>query len=86
MFFQELAEECLDQEVASAVEELLDIKRSGDEKLYVPHVVQLDNWIRRSLRNIEADLHAMPRVERLPWEAYNSLFVRIVTGEGDCAG
>ena len=78
MLFEELVDEYLEEEIAAIVNELLDMKRGSDETLCIPRRKELDDWILRSLDELEALARGLPRAERPSWDEYNKLFIDLI--------
>lgn len=78
MLFDDLVDEYLDERLVPTVQELLDMKRSSDETLYIPRCEELNAWIYDSLEKLEGRVHDLPRSEKRPWGEYNELFLDLV--------
>ena len=75
MLFDNLVDEYLDKKYIPIVQELLDMKRSSDETLYISRCKELNTWIHDSLEKLERQITSMPRVTKLPWNEHNKLFL-----------
>lgn len=58
MLFDNLVDEYLDKKYMPIVQELLDMKRSSDETLYISRCKELNTWIYDSLEKLERQITA----------------------------
>lgn len=79
ILFEDLVNEYLDDRLVPIVKELLDIKRSNSEILFIPRCNELNTWIFDSLDELETFAKDLPPAKKLPWDEYNDLFLDLIS-------
>lgn len=82
VLFQRLLDCQLDDQYRSLVDELLEIKTCSPEIKEITRIEPLDRYIEQSIREIEAAASAMPKREKIGWEALNAAFREEICAEG----
>ena len=79
MLFAELKDAYLDPRVEADVNALLHIKTHSNEIQTIPPVVKLQDYILRSMEEIQTYLNATSPVAEKPWDKLNAFFLSEVT-------
>lgn len=75
MLFSQLADAELPQALRPSVERLLDLKMNGPEKLKIPRVSDVDDYLEDTLSRVDAHIEALPKPENQPWAPLNAFFL-----------
>ncbi|MGN1416440.1 MAG: nucleotidyltransferase domain-containing protein [Oscillospiraceae bacterium] len=78
MLFSELMDAELDSELRPYVEKLLDIKMNSPEKAYGERIDPLNEYIERSIDDIQSGLEAAKDSRESDWDKLNEIFLSII--------
>lgn len=76
--FGELVKNRLEPSLMSAVNTLLDLKQNGSERLEGKRFAALDEYIERSIEEIESSLKLMPPHRKSSWDDLNQAFFSLL--------
>lgn len=78
MLFSELVESQLEEEVKPIVHNLLQAKMSTPEVAQSPRIDALNEWIEKSLTQVEKAISVLPKSNKTGWSELNTLFCNIL--------
>jgi len=78
MKFSELAENCLPSELMPSVEQILEAKKSADEKAKGHRAEDIDYFVQTKILDSQAYLQSYKRENSLTWEKLNEVFLSIL--------
>lgn len=78
VLFTDLAEHYVDENIAPAIQNLIEIKKKTPEIGEGPRIDELNNYIEDKLRDIEKRIEELPPVEKNTWDELNKLFSSFV--------
>lgn len=78
MLFSELAEECLDEALVPAVNDLLRMKMETPELGTGPRIGVINDYLDASIVEVEQLIRELPGDEKDSWEELNALFLKTV--------
>lgn len=79
MLFSELVEAELEEEWKPAVRRLLDLKMNAPEIKQIPRVVEINDYIVRTIEELKLEIAAFPAEHRADWSPLNELFLKTVS-------
>ena len=82
MLFSELANAFLDGKVASAVNELLRLKKETSELGLAPRIEVINEYLDASIEEIDQRIQAIPSSKNAAWDELNTLFLNVIGLEG----
>ncbi len=80
MLFSELAEACLPSELIPTVGELIEKKMSTPEVGHGKRIDSLNDYIVRSIEELDSVCEALPKDEYIGWDELNRMFVKFICG------
>ena len=75
VLFSELAEAMLPQCLRPAVERLLDLKKNEPEKMTIPHMTEIDDFLRVGMEEAQAYVSNLEEEKESHWESLNRFFL-----------
>ena len=82
MLFSELANAFLDGKVASAVNELLRLKKETSDLGLAPRIEVINEYLDASIEEIDQRIQAIPSSKNAAWDELNTLFLKVIGLEG----
>ena len=81
MLFSELAAATAEPAIVPEIERLLEIKARAPESEKMPRIEPLNHYIEEALPRLKAQADALPRTTAKGYDAFNRLFMDVVTRE-----
>ncbi len=75
MLFEELMESQLEPQLKQTVRDLLNLKMTTPELKLIPRIEALNEYLDRSIAEVQEQIEKLPREEEHGWEELNQLFL-----------
>lgn len=75
VLFSELVDAQLPGELKPSLDRLLDLKRNGPEKMEIPRMEDIDDFLNESIHRFQECLSQLPKEEPKSWDMMNQFFV-----------
>lgn len=75
VLFSELVDAQLPGELKPSLDRLLDLKRNGPEKMEIPHMEDMDDFLNESIHRFQEYLSQFPKEEPKSWDPMNQFFI-----------
>ena len=76
ILFSELADAELDESLKPAVNRLLDLKMNAPEVKEIPCVLEINDYINRTIEDLKLEIDAFPAEHHADWAPLNQLFLQ----------
>lgn len=76
MLFSELADAELDEALKPTIDRLLDLKMNAPEIKEVPRIIEVNEYINRTIEDLKIQIAAFPAEHRADWGPLNLLFLQ----------
>ena len=76
MLFSELANAELDEALKPTIDRLLDLKMNAPEIKEVPRIIEINQYIDRTIEDLKVQIAAFPAEHRADWAPLNQLFLQ----------
>lgn len=78
MLFDDLAKECLDEEIREEVERLLKLKKETPELGEGARIEKLNEYIEKNIIKIKDEIERLPTVHSKDWDKLNDIFISLL--------
>ena len=78
MLFSDLMVLPIPEDIRLHINNLLKIKMSSDESKTGKHIGAIDDFIEKSISDIEHQINCLPKAEKVDWNILNDCFLSMV--------
>lgn len=75
VLFSELVDAQLPGELRPSLDRLLDLKKNGPEKMEIPHMEDMEDFVNESIHRFREYLSQKPKEEPKSWDRLNQFFI-----------
>ena len=75
VLFSELVDAQLPGELRPSLDRLLDLKKNGPEKMEIPHMEDMEDFVNESIHRFQEYLSELPKEEPKSWDRLNQFFI-----------